>query len=152
LELLNDEQQTGTFQQETIKGLVVLFYKNFLSFSPRRVSNAWLLCYVFARRFNSEQEIARLKEINRKTPLTTLPLGLIETIAYRDLAMGKNINKFYNYGHGKKPVVLGDLILSLDLVLAEIFDIFTDICVINEVDTNIIDPLMFLSGEQKQGL
>ena len=150
--LNNEENSTGNFQQETIKGLVVLFYKNFLSFSPRRASNAWLLCYVFAKRFDAKAEINRLKKINKSAPLTSLPLGLIETITYRDLAMGKNINKRYNYNYGLKPVVLGDLILSLDLALAEIMDIFTDICVINDIDTNIIDPLMFLSNEQKQGL
>jgi len=144
------EENKGNFQQETIRGLVVLYYKNYLTHSPNRVSNAWGLCYVLAKRFKDKNYTDRLDHIYKKTSVG-FPLGLVETVAYRDLMLGKSIDKYYNYGYGKRSILLGDLIQALHRTMSEISDIFTDICVQNEIDTNIVAPELFLTGLDPKG-
>lgn len=130
-------------QNETINGVVILFYKNYINNTPKRYTNAYGLARTLAKRFNEQEKFKRLEEIYRYTNIG-YPLGLIESVAYRDLSLGRNLGHAYNYGYQQKPALLGDLIVTLDTCLFEIFDIFTEMCIEHNIDPNLITPDMFL--------
>ena len=136
------ENKTAKFQTETIKGLVILFYKNLLMASPKQYTIAYSICKNTAKRFNESEYIAELEKIFRTTKIG-YPLGLIQTIVYRDMFLiGASTQKTYNYGYRTKPVKLGDMILALDTALDRILDIFTEICVKHDIDTAFATPMI----------
>lgn len=129
------------FQTETIKGLVIIFYKNLLIGGPKQYTTAYSICRAMAKRFNEAEHLEKLERLYKKTTIG-YPLGLIQTIVFRDIITGKSTNKTYNYGIHARPVMLGDMILALDNVNGEILDIFTEICVKHDIDTTFAMPMI----------
>jgi hypothetical protein len=138
----------ANFQSQTINGIVILFYKNLLMQGPRQYTTAYTLCKSLAKRFQEDEYVAELEKIYRHTEIG-FPLGILQTIVFRDLSMGLKTNKFYNYGFRAKTVMLGDMIMALDTSLDRIFDIFTAICVKHDIDTSITMPI--IEGLEMQG-
>jgi len=138
------------FQTETIKGLVIIFYKNLLMGGPKQYTTAYAICWALAKRYNETAHIDRLEELYKKTTIG-YPLGLLQTIVFRDINLGRNTNRIYNYGYQSKPISLGDMILSLDTSLAEILNIFTEICVKYDIDTAFTAPIIEGLDLTKQG-
>lgn len=139
--LENSSEPKARFNSETIRGIVVLFYKNLLSPSSRQYTIAYSLCKVLAKRFDDVDHVTELEKIYAKTTIG-YPLGILQTIVYRDIMLGFSTNKSYNYGYQTKSVRLGDMILALDVAMDRIFDIFTEICVDNELDTTSLFPVL----------
>ena len=148
---LEKEKTKANFQTETIKGLVILFYKNLLMPSPRQYSVAHSLCRTLAKRFDQKKYVEELDRMYKKTGIG-YPLGLIQAIAYRDLMHGSRINKTYNYGFRTKPIKLGDMVTCLDNCMQRIIDIFTDICVTNDIDTTLTMPMIEGISQDTRGL
>lgn len=136
-----EDKPIAKFQSQTVNGLVILFYKNLLMQSPRQYTTAYTLCKNLAKRFGEDEYVVELERIYRHTEIG-FPLGILQTIVYRDLSIGLKTNKFYNYGYRAKTVMLGDMIQALDKTLDRITDIFTDICVKNDIDTSITMPII----------
>lgn len=139
------------FHSETVRGIIVLFYKNFLSPSSRQFTIAHSLCKVMANRFNEVEYLDELDHIYRETKIG-YPLGLVQTIVFRDTMMGMSTNKTYNYGYQTRPVKLGDMILALDLAMDRIFDIFTQICVKYDLDTTSLFPVIQGLSDDRGGI
>jgi len=152
MEQFDIETDTGkTIQNETINGLIILFYKNFINYNPKRYTNAYGLCRALVKRMDEKEALRKLEGIYEKTTIG-YPLGLLETIVYRDVSTGSKISKGYNYGYRAKPVVLGDMIQALDICLSDIMDIFTEICIKHNFDPNIITADMVgITIPQREG-
>lgn len=134
-------EKKASFHSETVKGIVILFYKNLLLPSNRQYTVACSLCRALAKRMKETQYLEELEKISMETRIG-YPLGLIQTIVFRDMMFGSSTNKTYNYGWRTRPVKLGDMILALDLSLDRILDIFTEICVKHDIDTTFATPLI----------
>ena len=147
---MEEEGVKPTTQSETIAGLVVLFYRNYLNHTPKAYTRAYGLSRALAKRYDEKDIVNRLEHLYRHTTIG-YPMGLIETIAYRDLMQGKSLSHSYNYGFKRKPVVLGDLIQTLDDCLIEILDIFTELCIKYDIDPNLLSPEMFLTTTKTEG-
>lgn len=145
------EQPKAGFQTETIKGLVILFYKNLLTPSPKQYTIALSLCLALAKRMKEEQFISELEYI-RKTSGIGYNLGLLQTIVNRDIMTGQRTTKTFNYGYRTKPVKLGDMIVALDKSIDRILDIFTEICVKHDIDTTFVSPLFQGMSLENKGL
>ncbi len=129
------------FQTETIKGLVILFYKNLLLPSARQFTTAHALCKTMAKRFGEKDKLEELERLFKRTDIG-YPLALIQTVVFRDIMLGSTPNKTYNYGLHLKPVNLGDMILALENAMSRILDIFTEICVDHDIDTTFVTPII----------
>jgi len=141
---IENKNNGAKMQSETISGLVILFYKNTLMNTPKRYTNAWIYCMALAKRFNEKEHLETLEELYQKSTIG-YPMGLIESVCFRDLSLGRSNCRTYNYGYRRKPVKLGDMIVALDKSLSIMLDIFTDICVKNDIDTNLITPEMYMT-------
>lgn len=129
------------FQTQTINGLVILFYKNMLLAGPKQYTTAYALCWAMAKRWKEEDKIRELEKLYRTTKIG-FPLGVIQTVVWRDTIMASRLNKTYNYGRRAKPVQLGDMIEALDDCMARFLDIFTEICVKYDIDTTFASPMI----------
>lgn len=149
--MYGDESGPPQFQSETIRGIVILFYKNLLNASPRQYTNALMLTRVLARRMDEHQYLEELEKINDTTSIG-YPLAVIQTIAFRDLMSGQSTNKTYNYGWRSKSVKLGDMILALEKTMDRVLDIFTEICVKHDIDTTFVMPMLEGMSQDTRGL
>lgn len=139
--------ETPDFQTLTVTSIVKLFYKNLLEYTPKQYTNALHLCWALAKRYEEKKSIEKLEKIYHDSGCG-FPLGLLETIAFRDLMQGVKVTKTYNYGRGRREIPLMKIIVQLDMCKKEILDIFTDICVRQELDVNLISP--FLAKEPRE--
>lgn len=146
-----EKENKPKFQSHTIAGLVILFYKNLSGLSPYRVTTALMLCRALARRYKKMDFIKELDHINSQTNIG-YPLGLVQTIVYRDTMLGWKINKSYNYGRNKRTVRLGELILALDYSLSRVLEIFTTICVDEDIDVEVALPMNAGVQMDREGL
>lgn len=133
--------KTPDFRSETINGLVILFYKNLLIPNAKQYSTAYILCRNLARRFNENNKIKVLDKIFYHSKIG-FPIGLIQTIVFRDLMGGARTSKIYNYGYKSKSVRLGDMIAVLDEAMNFFVDTFTEICVKHDLDPAITAPMI----------
>lgn len=134
-----DKPATPNFQSQTINGLLILFYKNLLTPNAKQYSTAYILCKALAKRFDESDKINSLDKVYKNTKLG-FPIGLMQTVVFRDLVAGILTSKTYNYGYRSKTVRLGDMIAVLDDALDFFVDIFTEICVKHDLDTTIAMP------------
>lgn len=137
----DSSENSANFQSETIKGLVILFYRNLIFPTSKQYTTAYSLTKCLAKRFNDKKALKDLMDL-KKNSAGGYPLGLLQTIAFRDLYAGYKINKLYNYGYKRKPISLGDMILTMDAVFEALIDIFTEICIKNEIDTTFASPII----------
>lgn len=140
------------FQTQTINGLVILFYKNMLLAGPKQYTTAYAICWAMTKRFKEKDKIRELEKLYRTTKIG-FPLGVIQTVVYRDTVMASRLNKTYNYGRRAKLVQLGDMIEALDDCMARFLDIFTEICVKYDIDTTLASPMIEgITLTDKEGL
>lgn len=144
-------EQKANFQTETIKGLVILFYKNLLIPSQKQYTTAYSICRTMAKRFDEEEKVKTLQNLYKRTGIG-YPLGLIQLIVYRDIMLGSSTTKTYNYGRRSKPVKLGDMIVALDNAMSQMLDIFTEICVKNDIDVTFAMPIIEGLSKDQTGL
>lgn len=140
------KEETPEYQQQTISSLVKLFYRNLMEYTPKHYSTALHLCIALAKRYNEKKEVDKLENLLADSGIG-YPLGLLETICFRDLSQGKKVSITYNYGYDTESISLMKIIVVLEEVKKEVIDIFTRICVKYEVDVSIIS--IPLEKEQK---
>lgn len=141
MEAMEEEKKTPQMNSQTINGLVILFYKNLLTPSSKQYTIALSLCRALAKRMEELDYLQELEIINRSAGIG-YNLGLLQTIAYRDIIIGITTNKTYNYGFRSRSVKLGDIIVALDSAMDRILDIFTAICVKHDIDTSFTSPII----------
>lgn len=134
-----------SFQTHTVNGLIILYYRNLITYSFKRYTNARNITLALARRCvagdaEAPKDIEALEKM--KKTVYGYPLALVETIVYRDLFAGHSMGRIYNYGWRRKPVKLGDLAEALEESLVKITDIFTGLCARNDIDTQITQPII----------
>lgn len=133
----DEPKRKPNLHSQTIQGLVILFYKNLLSPSNRQYTIAYSLCKAMATQFDEPDYLKELELIYKQTNIG-YPLGLVQTVVFRDTMIGMSTNKHYNYGYQSRTVKLGDMILALDQAMDRICDIFVGICVKNDVDVSLV--------------
>lgn len=143
------KEEKPEFQTLTINSLVKLFYKNLVEYTPKHYTTALHICWALAKRYKETKAIESLDKIYKDSNIG-FPLGLLETIAFRDLSQGARVSRIYNYSHNTKPISLMDIIVILNNCEREILDIFTDICVRHEVDVSL--TALPISKEVLKGL
>lgn len=145
-------EEKPNFQTQTINGLVILFYKNMLIAGPKQYTTAYSICWAMTKRFKEKDKTRELEKLYKTTKIG-FPLGVIQTVVYRDTVLASRLNKTYNYGRRARPVQLGDMIEALDDCMARFLDIFTEICVEHDIDTTLASPIIEgLSLTDKAGL
>ncbi len=142
------EKEKPEYQQQTISSLVKLFYKNLMEYSPKQYTTALHLCWALAKRYNEKKEIERLEKLLEDSTIG-YPLGLLETICFRDLSQGRKVSIIYNYGYDTEPISLMRIIVVLEEVKKETLDIFTKLCVKYEVDVSLTAPMLI--GKDDKG-
>jgi len=107
-----------------------------MEYTPKQYTTALHLCWALAKRYNEKIEIERLEKLLEDSTIG-YPLGLLETICFRDLSQGRKVSIIYNYGYDTEPISLMRIIVVLEEVKKEILDIFTKLCVKYEVDISL---------------
>lgn len=146
-----NEEKKPRLDSNTINGIVILFYRNLLTISPNRYTNALMLCENLARRLGETEYLFELEEIDRSCT-AGYPLSTVEATRARGMAFGYSMAKEYNYGWKNPRLNLGDMTLGLHRSLRKIFDIFTAICVKHDIDTSIVMPMVEEIKEDVSGM
>lgn len=131
-----------TTQSEIVKGNIILFFKTYVSTQHNRCVVCWSIARSLALKFDEKDILEKLMAIFKSTNNSGYPLPNVERAVWSSMLSGKSGSRIFNYGHRRKPISLSDLGFNLDVAMAQILDLFNEVCIRNDIDTTIIQPLV----------
>lgn len=145
---MDDVRGEPKFESLTVQAQVHYFYKNWIESNPKQYSNACSIAKSLAKMYKQKAIEKELQELQEDATETGYPLGVIESIYYRDYSFGMSLSKQYNYE--VDSITLKEIIYTLDKIKDRSMDLFTDICIRKDVKAPFF-PLFMDSSFKRPG-